>query len=136
MFEGKSQPAIRFLTVMQVPGREQWAVCEVASQTPKGRISEADYLQLLSWKHLCKYPMHPIIYEQIDSQLICSIALKGQRAACLSDASRWRRLLSSFYKESTDLCEAVAMVGRRICQHLLPVTLDNVSRWETVQNYT
>ena len=62
---------------------------------------------------------HPVIFEQIDGQLVHSLALRTQGAAGPSgiDASGWRCLLSSFYKESTDLCEAIAMLGRRICQN-------------------
>ena len=35
------------------------------------------------------------------------------------DVSGWRCLLSYFYKESTDLCEAIAMLGRCICQNFV-----------------
>ena len=64
---------------------------------------------------------HSVIIEQIDGLLIRSIALRTQGAAGPSgmDAPGWRRLLSSFHKESNGLCEAVAMVGRRICQHFV-----------------
>ena len=70
---------------------------------------------------------HPILYEQINVPLIHSIALKTNGAAGPSgiDAAGWRRLLSSFRKESADLCEAVAMVARHICQQFVdPSSLD------------
>lgn len=66
---------------------------------------------------------HPIIFEQIDSLLIRSIVLRTQGAAgpssSIDASSGWMCVLPSFHKESTDLCKAVAMVGRRICQHVV-----------------
>ena len=38
------------------------------------------------------------------------------------DAAGWRCLLSSFRKESADLCEAMPMVARRICQEFVDST--------------
>ena len=46
---------------------------------------------------------HPILYEQINGPLIHSIALRTNGAASGIDAAGWRRLLSSFRKESADV---------------------------------
>ena len=64
---------------------------------------------------------HPILFDEIDGTLIRSTAIRTQGAAEPSgiNASGWRRILYSFHKESMDLCEAVALVGRRICQHFV-----------------
>ena len=70
---------------------------------------------------------HPILYELINGPLIHSIALRTNGAAGPSgiNAAGWRRLLSSFRKDSADLCEAVAMVAHHICQQFVdPTGLD------------
>ena len=61
------------------------------------------------------------MFEGIDATLIPSMALKTDGAAGPSgiDSYGWRRLLASFQRESTALCEAVAMVARRICQQFV-----------------
>ena len=59
---------------------------------------------------------HPIIYQQIDGPMIHATALKTAGAAGPSgiDAAGWKRMLSSFQRESTELCEAVAALARRM----------------------
>ena len=66
----------------------------------------------------------PIIYEQIDGPLIHNIALRtnGTAGPSRMDAAGWWHLLSSIRKQSTNLCEAVAMVARRICQQFVDLT--------------
>ena len=61
---------------------------------------------------------HSVLYERIDGPLSHSIALKTEGAAGPSgiDATEWRRLLSSFQKESVELCQAVASMKRCLCQ--------------------
>lgn len=60
---------------------------------------------------------HLIVFDQIDGKLIHKSALKSDGAAGPSglDASMWKRLLSSFGSYSSDLCNAVAAVTRRLC---------------------
>ena len=55
---------------------------------------------------------HPIIFEQIDGELIRSTALKMDGAAGPSglDAAAWKRLLTSFKSASTELCDTLASV--------------------------
>ena len=81
---------------------------------------------IINEEYSTKIP-HPILYEQIIGPLIHHIALRTNGAAGPSgmDAAGWRRLLSSFRKESADLCEAVAMVAHCICQQFVdPTALD------------
>ena len=60
---------------------------------------------------------HPVIFEQITGELVHSVALKTEGAAGPSgiDAQGWRRLCSSFQQPSSDLCNALAGVCKRIC---------------------
>ena len=63
---------------------------------------------------------HSVMFEQINGALICDTALKTKGGAGPSgiDAAGWRQLVTSFRKESMELCEVVAMVARHM--HLLP----------------
>ena len=67
------------------------------------------------------------MYEQINGPLLHSIALRTNGAAGPSgiEAVGCRCLLSSFRKESADLCEAVTMVAHHVCQQYVdPTGLD------------
>ena len=60
---------------------------------------------------------HPVIFDQLTGPLIRATALRTEGAAGPSgiDAQGWRRLCTSFRGASSDLCEALAQLGRRIC---------------------
>ena len=60
---------------------------------------------------------HPIIFEGITSNSIRSCALKTRGAAGPSglDAHMWRRLCTSYKGASSDLCDSLARVAKRIC---------------------
>ncbi len=60
---------------------------------------------------------HPVLFEQIDGERIRMAALKSQGGAGPSglDSQGWRRLCTSFRKASSDLCNSVALLARRIC---------------------
>ena len=60
---------------------------------------------------------HPVIFEDLNGSLIRSIALRTSGAAGPSgmDSSAWRRMCSSFHNASSELCTAMALVGKRIC---------------------
>ena len=137
MFMGNVQTAIRLLGDHSRGGRLSLNSC-----VPGGAGESRTVREVLMEKHpeaqsfkisvvtneeySTKTP-HPILYEQINGPLIHHIALRNNGAAGPSgmDAAGWRRLLSSFRKESADLCEAVAMVARRICQQFVdPTGLD------------
>ena len=61
--------------------------------------------------------IHPIYFEQLNGDLIRSASLKTQGGAGPSaiDASGWRRLCTSFQSASTDLGNALAAFGKRLC---------------------
>ena len=60
---------------------------------------------------------HPVIFDQLTGPLIRVTALRMEGAAGPSgiDALGWRRLCTFFRGASSDLCEALAQLGRRIC---------------------
>ena len=60
---------------------------------------------------------HPVIFDHIIGSLVRSMALRTEGAAGPSgiDAQGWRRLCSSFQQASSELCEALACVCKRIC---------------------
>jgi hypothetical protein len=64
--------------------------------------------------------IHPVIFDQIDSELIRKVALETKGAAGPSnlDANAWRRILVSkhFAKESPDLAKAIAEFAKSLCQ--------------------
>ena len=62
-------------------------------------------------------PVHPVIFDSIDKGVIRSAALKASGAAGPSglDAYCWRRLCTCFGPASSDLCQALADVAKRLC---------------------
>ena len=68
--------------------------------------------------------VHPIIFEGITGASIHESALHTDGGAGPSglDAQAWRRICSSFQKASSDLCEAVASVARRMGSSLVDPT--------------
>ncbi len=58
---------------------------------------------------------HPVLFDKIDGLLIRSTALRMDGAAGPSglDTAAWKRMCTSF--KSTDLCDALASIARRIC---------------------
>ena len=61
--------------------------------------------------------VHPVIFESIDAGVIRSAALHTTGSAGPSgiDAHGWRRLCTSFKGASSELCNSLALVARRIC---------------------
>ena len=60
---------------------------------------------------------HPVIFDEITGILVRSVALRTEGAAGPSgiDAQGWRRLCSSFQLASSELCDALACLCKRIC---------------------
>ena len=61
-------------------------------------------------------PTHPVIYEEIDGNLIKSVTLKINGSAGPSglDSAAWKRACCSFGRFSVDLCDAISRVARKI----------------------
>ena len=60
---------------------------------------------------------HPVIFEDLNGSFIRPTALRTSGAAALSrmDSSAWIGMCSSFHDASSELCMAMALVGKGIC---------------------
>ncbi len=70
--------------------------------------------------------VHPVLFDRLDGEMIRHIALQTDGSAGPSgvDSHGWRRMCTSFKKASTELCNSVAIVARRISTTLVdPVGL-------------
>ena len=81
---------------------------------PEGKPASDDVLLDTSSTNHCH---DQIIFEQITGEVIRQAALHTHGAAGPSgvDAHAWRRFCSSFQGASTDLCNALAAVAKRLC---------------------
>ena len=74
--------------------------------------------------------VHPVVFDSIDKGLVRSAALKTSGAAGPSglDAYCWRHLCTCFGRASSDLCQALADVAKRLCttfidpEYIVPFT--------------
>ena len=66
---------------------------------------------------ISKEEPHPVIFERITGSLIRTMVLRTEGAAGPSglDAQGWRRLCTSFKKDSASLCNSLANMCKRIC---------------------
>ena len=64
-----------------------------------------------------KLPSRPVIFDSLGGASIRTAALHKHGSAGPSglDALGWRRLCTSFQRASTDLCNSLALVARKIC---------------------
>ena len=65
----------------------------------------------------CNPDVHPVRHECIEGAGIrkAAICTNGSAGPSSLDACEWKRLSTSFQNPSTDLCNSLAMVARRIC---------------------
>ena len=84
---------------------------------PKGKVAPAETLFTESESHAAEFYHDPIVFEQITCEAIRQAALHTHGTAGPSgvDAFSWRRFCSSFKSASTDICNALAAVARRLC---------------------
>ena len=82
------------------------------SKHPTGQISHANCILQSPTQEV-----HPVVFESIDAGVIRSAALHTTGSAGPSgiDAHGWRRLCTSFKGASSELCNSLALVARRIC---------------------
>ena len=59
--------------------------------------------------------VHPVLFDRLNGLTIRNAALRTQGSAGPSgvDSAGWRRMCTAFHWQSTDLCSAIAAVGRR-----------------------
>ena len=70
---------------------------------------------------------HHVIFDKIDGDL----RTEGAAGPSGLDSTAWRRMCTSFKSASTDLCDALATMARRICR-----TIDNIWRVENQSGLT
>ena len=69
---------------------------------------------------------HPVTFEDLNGSFIRRTALRTSGAAALSrmDSSAWIGMCSSFHDASSELCTAMALVGKHLCTlHVDPMGL-------------
>lgn len=125
MMEGKVRAALRLIAENQTSK----PLCLDSAADPNNATESV--LDSLLKKHPPKQPYkmdtivnsnppvtdpHPIIFERIDGQLIRSTVLKMDGAAGPSglDVAAWKRLCTSFKAVSSELCDTLAAVARRL----------------------
>ena len=64
---------------------------------------------------------HPVLFDRLDGEMIRSAVFRTEGGAGPSgvDSHAWKRMCTSFKRASSDLCNSVAMVARRICTVLV-----------------
>ena len=126
VFEGKIKSALRFLSDNHKGGVlglddiiDDHTVLEILhSKHPEARQMQDEALVTT----LEDPPeIHHVLFERLTGASIRTAALRSQGAAGPSgiDAVGWRRMCTSFHRDSADLCEALAAVGRRLCSDLV-----------------
>lgn len=128
MLEGKVKAALRLLTeegrgrVLSLDSKidrddpESPTVLDVLkAKHPPAQPCHAD--ALLDSSSVNTHEMHPVIFDGLTGECIRRAALrcKGSAGPSGLDASTWQRMCSAFRGASTDLCNSMAAVGRRIC---------------------
>ena len=126
VFEGRIRSALRFLSdnhagVLNLDDNvdENHTVLDVLrDKHPPARPLQAEALVTSSYD---PPDVHPVLFERLTGPSVRAAALRGQGAAGPSgvDAAGWRRMCSSFHRVSSDLCDALAAVGRRLCSEFV-----------------
>lgn len=78
--------------------------------------SPATSMTLINPNTITLQSCHPVIFDCLDGDLICCTAVRIEGSAGPSgvDALGWRRLCTSFWTASSDLCHSLASVARHI----------------------
>ena len=123
MRKGKVKAALRLLT------NQEGMILNVNSPLNKEGGNDRTVLDELKTKHPPKGPVckealledcgnefHPIIFDSIDGDTIQRAALNTNGAAGPSgiDADGWKRMCTSFKHESTNLCNSLAVVAKKL----------------------
>ena len=134
MLQGKVNIALRFIskdtkrgilsldtlipTGKYLDGEITWqtSINILREKHPKGKVAPAETLLPESKSHDAEFYHDPIVFEQITGEAIRQAALHTHGAAGPSgvDAYAWCWFCSSFKSASTDICNALAAVARRL----------------------
>jgi hypothetical protein len=125
MSEGKTRAAVRLLKendgggplvldgMLQTANGQETVREILRNKHPKGKPT----LQTAVVNDIPIQEAHPIIYESITSESILKAVLRTDGSAGPSglDAQAWRRICTSYQSASSELCNALALVARKIC---------------------
>ena len=141
--KSKEQLAHMF-SQMMAKGKVKDALC-LLSNKAKGKvlpldgevpgIQDKNVHQILQEKHPPAMPVnpsavlevseplgpHPAIFDSIDGDLIRQVTIRMNGAAGPSglDAASWKRLCTSFRAQSTDLCDSIGKLARRLATEFI-----------------
>ena len=133
IFQGKIKSAVRFITenngggVLSLNDRtdeDGQTVLDVLRE--KHPSSAAVDPEALIGNNTSPYEVHPVLFDQITGDAVRQAALRTEGSAGPSgvDAAGWRRMCTSFHRESQDLCSAIAATARRLStEHVDPSCL-------------
>lgn len=135
IFEGKIHSALRYISENQSKGVLQ--LNEITERNGSKTVfdvlldkhppaREVDVEALVTTTDEAP-EVHPVLFERLTGSAIRTSALRTQGAAGPSgiDAAGWRRICTSFHRESTDLCASIATAARRLCTEFVdPHTLN------------
>ncbi len=128
MFQGKVKAALRLLNGKGSKAGQPLSLDEVMStdgSTVRDKLIEKhpnpapfdSSHSLLQSTPPSDHEPHFIEFHQIDGGMIRTMILRMDGAAGPSglDASHWKKICTSFSRESDNICDAIAMVARKIC---------------------
>ena len=127
MFQGNTKAAIHLITE-----NNKGRVLLPSDLVSPGDPASSSVLDALKSKHPTAQPLscdaiyspdspppnvHPVIFEELDTQCIRSAALRttGAGAPSSTDALFWRRLCTSFKRSSDELCYSLSCVAKQLC---------------------
>ena len=127
MFQGKVRAALRVISVEGkgsslpldsiIPTNEQQSTTvreELVKKHPPGRPANGTSLVPPNTQ---THNVHPVLFDCIDGDGIRNAAIHTNGSAGPSglDANGWKSLCTSFQNSSSDLCNSLALVARRLC---------------------
>ena len=121
MFEGKVRAALRLLSDQVSSGilsldqeLDGTSVRDILKD--KHPPAQSAHPSTLLPPSACTTEYHPVMFETVNGDLIRSVALQVHGSAGPSgvDAAGWRRMCTAFQGASTDLCDALAAMTKRI----------------------
>ena len=126
MFQGKVASALRWLDAQCSSGAvdiDQNIINLLNEKHPQPQASRASDLL-----HGPLNKIEPVIYDQIDAEAISKAAIttKGSGGPTAVDSDAWKRFLcsKSFGTLSTELCDSISILARKLCtEHIDPAVL-------------
>ena len=116
MLQGKISAAMRWI------GESSTGILDANEETMTELVKKHPTSKLAEYGSVLKGPelkVEPVIFNNIDGKLIQACAKRTAGAAGPSglDSDGWKRILCSkqFGKKTDELCDAIALMGRRLC---------------------